>query len=102
MQPIKTTNAMNPAPAKGIESFPTPVIDDVVISEGGMVGVGLYPKEFDKVQVVDCIRDEYDEIHYFGDKYETDGNDYHLLHHALVIGHKVDSVEDTLHELEKL
>jgi len=33
MQPIKTTNAMNPAPAKGIESFPTPVIDDVVISE---------------------------------------------------------------------
>lgn len=33
MQPIKTTNAMNPAPAKGIESFPTPVINDVVISE---------------------------------------------------------------------
>ena len=33
MQPIKTTNPMNPAPAKGIESFPTPVIDDVVISE---------------------------------------------------------------------
>jgi hypothetical protein len=33
MQPIKTTNAINPAPAKGIESFPTPVIDDVVISE---------------------------------------------------------------------
>ena len=33
MQPIKTTNAMNPAPAKGIESFPTPVIEDVVISE---------------------------------------------------------------------
>lgn len=33
MQPIKTTNTINPAPAKGIESFPTPVIDDVVISE---------------------------------------------------------------------
>lgn len=33
MQPIKTTNPINPAPAKGIESFPTPVIDDVVISE---------------------------------------------------------------------
>ena len=78
------------------------ILDDVVISEGGMVGIGLYPKEFDKVQVVDCIRDEYDEIHYFGDKYETDGNDYHLLHHESVIGHKVDSVEDTLRELEKL
>ena len=33
MQPIKTTNAINPAPAKGIQSFPTPVVDDVVISE---------------------------------------------------------------------
>jgi len=33
MQPIKTTNPINPAPAKGIESFPTPVIDDVVIAE---------------------------------------------------------------------
>jgi hypothetical protein len=33
MQPIKTTNAMNPAPAKGIQSLPTPVIDDVIITE---------------------------------------------------------------------
>jgi len=78
------------------------ILDGVVISEGGMVGIGLYPKEFDKVQVVECIQDAYDEIHYFGDKYETDGNDYHLLHHESVIGHKVDSVEDTLRELEKL
>lgn len=76
------------------------ILDDVVISEGGMVGIGLYPKEFDKVQVVECLRDAYDEIHYFGDKYETDGNDYHLLHHESVIGHKVDSVEDTLRELQ--
>lgn len=33
MQPIKTTNAMNPAPSKGIQSLPTPVIDDVIITE---------------------------------------------------------------------
>ncbi len=78
------------------------ILDDIVISEGGMVGIGLYPKEFDKVQVIDYIQCSYDEIHYFGDKYEIDGNDYHLLHHASVIGHKVDSVEDTLRELEKL
>lgn len=78
------------------------ILDDVVISEGGMVGIGLYPREYDKVQVVECVRDAYDEIHYFGDKYETDGNDYHLLHHESVIGHNVDSVEDTLRELQKL
>lgn len=76
------------------------ILDDVVISEGGMVGIGLYPREYDKVQVVECLRDAYNEIHYFGDKYETDGNDYHLLHHESVIGHKVDSVEDTLRELQ--
>lgn len=78
------------------------ILDDVVISEGGMVGIGLYPNEFDKVQVVEYIQDAYDEIHYFGDKYESDGNDYHLLHHESVIGHKVDCVEDTLQYLEKL
>jgi len=44
MQPIKTTNAMNPAPAKGIESFPTPVIDDVVIAEVVNAWKGDYQK----------------------------------------------------------
>ena len=44
MQPIKTVNAMNPAPAKGIESFPTPVIDDVVISEVVNAWKGDYQK----------------------------------------------------------
>jgi hypothetical protein len=44
MQPIKTSNAMNPAPAKGIESFPTPVIDDVVIAEVVNAWKGDYQK----------------------------------------------------------
>lgn len=33
MNPIPTTNAMKPAPGKGISSFPTPVIKDTVIVE---------------------------------------------------------------------
>ena len=33
MKPIPTTRAMNPAPGKGITSFPTPVLDDVIVSE---------------------------------------------------------------------
>ncbi len=44
MQPIKTTNAMNPAPAKGIQSLPTPVIDDVVITETVNAWKGDYQK----------------------------------------------------------
>jgi hypothetical protein len=44
MQPIKTTNAMNPAPAKGIQSLPTPVIDDVIITEVVNAWKGDYQK----------------------------------------------------------
>jgi hypothetical protein len=33
MNPIPTTNAMKPAPGKGVSSFPTPVIKDTVIVE---------------------------------------------------------------------
>ena len=44
MQPIKTTNAMNPAPAKGIQSLPTPVIDDVIITEIVNAWKGDYQK----------------------------------------------------------
>lgn len=33
MNPIPTTNAMKPAPGKGISSYPTPVIKDTVIIE---------------------------------------------------------------------
>lgn len=74
--------------------------NDVVIAEGGTVGVGIYPKEYDKVQVMEVIQQfGYDEIHYFGDKYEEDGNDYHLLNHKDIIAHRVNSLEDTMREL---
>lgn len=38
---------------------------------------------------------KYKEIHYFGDKYERDGNDYGLLNHKYVIEHKIDNINDT-------
>lgn len=75
--------------------------EDLVIAEGGTVGVGIYPKEYDKVQVMDVVGSYgYSEIHYFGDKYEEDGNDYHLLNHKGVIPHRVNSLEDTMRELD--
>ena len=75
--------------------------NDIVIAEGGTVGIGIYPKEYDKVQVMEVIRPfGYKEIHYFGDKYEEDGNDYHLLNHKDIIPHRVDSVKDTMKELD--
>ena len=70
---------------------------------GGSVGIGIYPKKWNKTQVLNWIeKKENTEIHYFGDKYLPNGNDYELLSHELVIPHKVDSPCDTLNELVKL
>jgi len=44
----------------------------------------------------------YTEIHYFGDKYEEDGNDYHLLNHKNIIPHRINNLEDTIRELNFL
>ncbi len=77
--------------------------NDIVIAEGGTVGVGIYPKEYDKVQVMEVIRPYgYTEIHYFGDKFEEDGNDYNLLNHKDIIPHRVNNLEDTIRELNLL
>jgi phosphomannomutase len=72
------------------------------ICRGGEVGIAIYPVEYDKIQVLDVLCSEYGEIHYFGDKYDQDGNDYRLLNDERVIGHKVDSPEDTMEILKKL
>jgi phosphomannomutase len=68
--------------------------NDIKILEGGSVGIGMYPKEYGKEQVLDYVK-EYETIYYFGDKYLPNGNDYELIVHPRTIGHMVDSVEDT-------
>lgn len=72
------------------------------ICRGGEVGISIYPVEYDKVQVLDVLLNDYDEIHYFGDKYHDDGNDYKIIQNPNIIGHKVDCVEDTMKILERL
>ena len=69
---------------------------------GGSVGIAIYPKKWNKTQVLNWIDTENIEIHFFGDKYLPNGNDYDLLTHKLVIPHKVDSPFDTLLELDNI
>lgn len=77
--------------------------NDIDILLGGSVGIAIYPQEWNKVQVLDTInRNEYDEIFYFGDKHDKDGNDYKILHHNDVIGIKVNNIEDTIKELKQI
>ena len=74
--------------------------DYVTIVYGGSVGIAIYPKEYDKVQILNHLNiSNYSIIHYFGDKYLEDGNDYHLLNNINIVPHKVDSINDTKHHL---
>ena len=78
------------------------ILQDLTICYGGEVGIAIYPIEYDKTQVLEHLLPEYDEIHFFGDKYEKDGNDHNLINHRYVIGHRVDNVSDTIKILENL
>ena len=49
-----------------------------------------------KIQVLSHINSKkYSEIHYFGDKYLPDGNDYQLLNAPNIIGHEIDDINET-------
>ena len=72
------------------------VSDKLSIVLGGSVGIAIYPTENDKIQVLSHINsDKYSEIHYFGDKYLPDGNDYQLLNAPNIIGHKINDINET-------
>ncbi len=76
------------------------VNDKLEILEGGSVGIGIYPKEYDKTQVIDILSNKYDRIYYFGDKYMEGGNDYNIINHQRTVGYGVDNVEDTINKIK--
>jgi phosphomannomutase len=77
------------------------VDDRLDILEGGSVGIGIYPKEYDKIQVLEQLQD-YKKIYYFGDKYQEGGNDYKIINHKYVNGIGVDNVYSTKNLLDSL
>ena len=68
---------------------------------GGMIGIGIHPKGWDKSYVVQFLHN-YSDIYYFGDQYLQDGNDYPLLNHPRIKGVKVDNPNDTLEKINSL
>jgi len=69
---------------------------------GGSVGIAIYPKKWNKTQVLNWFDVSKYQIHFFGDKYLPDGNDYDLINNPIIIPHRVDSPKDTLRELNIL
>ena len=84
------------------EAHKLDINNDISILKGGSVGISIYPKEYDKAQVLDVVSNKFNTIHYFGDKYQSDGNDYHLMWNAQIQPHPVDTPEETLTILTNL
>jgi len=72
-------------------------------SIGGQISFDVFPKGWDKTF---CLRflpeDQFDEIHFFGDKTYEGGNDYEIFHHPRTKGHTVTCPEDTMKFLNEL
>lgn len=69
---------------------------------GGSVGIGLNPRKWNKIQVLNWFDLDNSQIHFFGDKYLPGGNDYELISSPWVIPHSVDSPDDTFNDLSML
>lgn len=72
---------------------------------GGNVGIAIYPKEWNKSQVIEYLMEKtlisFNKIYYFGDRTEPDGNDYPIYSHPLINGFSVKKYHDTIDLIEK-
>lgn len=72
-------------------------------SIGGQISFDVFPIGWDKTYCLNFIgAEEYDEIHFFGDKTFEGGNDYEIFSHGRILGHTVTSPEDTMAQCSAL
>lgn len=68
---------------------------------GGQVGIQVSPKYIDKSLAVEYFKNDED-IYFFGDRTEPDGNDYPIYIHPNVKGFSVKNPLDTIYQLKNL
>ncbi|CAM8971919.1 hypothetical protein QQ045_029817 [Rhodiola kirilowii] len=68
---------------------------DLTFSIGGQISFDVFPQGWDKTY---CLRylEDFQEIHFFGDKTYKGGNDHEIFESERTIGHTVTSPDDTL------
>eukprot|EP01035_Chromulina_nebulosa_P017008 gene17008-22510_t len=70
---------------------------NLTYSIGGQISFDVFPIGWDKTFCLNYIKPEdYDEIHFFGDKTFPGGNDYEIFTHPRVKGHTTGGPEDTI------
>lgn len=83
--------------------LPSFIQHKIDVKIGGSTGITIIPTEWNKEQVMNvCEISDYNEIYYFGDKFEKDGNDYELLFHKDVNGVPVETIQNTMDFLKKM
>jgi len=76
---------------------------NLTFSIGGQISFDVFPNGWDKTYCLKFLSSEdFDEIHFFGDKTFEGGNDYEIFTHERTIGHTVTSPEDTREQCTKL
>ena len=75
--------------------------DKLTFSIGGQISFDVFPTGWDKTY---CLRylEQFDEIHFFGDKTFKGGNDHEIFESERTIGHTVTSPADTREQCTKL
>jgi phosphomannomutase len=72
-------------------------------SIGGQISFDVFPQGWDKTYCLNFVKTEdFDEIHFFGDKTFEGGNDYEIFSDSRTIGHTVTSPEDTMKQCQEL
>lgn len=70
-------------------------------SIGGQISFDVFPQGWDKTYCLQHV-EEFETIHFFGDKTYQGGNDYEIFEDSRTIGHTVTKPEDTIEVLKKL
>ena len=72
-------------------------------SIGGQISFDIFPQGWDKSFCLQFLeKEEFDEIHFFGDKCYPGGNDFEIYDDPRVIGHAVNDPEDTINQLTEI
>ncbi|XP_042379130.1 phosphomannomutase [Zingiber officinale] len=74
---------------------------DLTFSIGGQISFDVFPRGWDKTYCLKYL-DEFQEIHFFGDKTYNGGNDYEIYESERTVGHTVTSPDDTAAQCKSL
>ena len=75
---------------------------NLTFSIGGQISFDVFPQGWDKTFCLQYVTEEYETIHFFGDKTYEGGNDYEIFSSERTIGHTVTSPEDTMAQCTEL